>query len=534
MCDSLLGSRHHSVVGSDDDDGDIRHLSTTGTHSGERLVTRSVEERNLTSVLQLHVVCTDVLCDAASLAGDDVCLAYIVEQRGLTVVYVAHHGYDRSARNEVVLVVLHLGDSLLHLCTYVFCLEVELLSHEVDGLGVETLVDRHHDAHAHERTNHLVHAHVHHRSELRYGNELGQLQCLALLVLLAQLLVYLLLSSLALLLTILRALLVLVLLVCEACKCLLYLACYVLVVHLSGLLLSAAVAVLLLVLVACAGIAATVLLATIASVGLVRRSVDVHAHLVDAFAFLLVAALLLSLVLTLLALLLLRLLLRTGALVESREVYLAQHVHLWCVEHLLLALGCEDVCFCLCCLSLIVCSLHLLRGACSVACSSLYLLLLFLFVLFVLTHSVLIFVVIVHVSLCACFLWCFVCCRLLTYGISLRLRLFMSLRCCWLCLRWLLVQTVKVYFAQRLVLLLSRRLEEWLSLWLLAAFLLFRLLLQELLGLRTNLLVLLEGSSECVVLCVAQLEAWLCLYFSKVTSLLKELHCRLEPDVQLS
>ena len=110
----------------------------------------------------------------------------------------------------------------------------------------------------------------------------------------------------------------------------------------------------------------------------------------------------------------------------------------------------------------------------------------------------------------------------------------MSLRCCWLFLCRFLVQTVQIYLAQRLVLLLSRRFEERLSLGLLAAFLLFRLLLQEFLGLRTNLLVLLEGSSECGVLCVAQLEAGLCLYLSKVTSFLKELYCRLEPDVQLS
>ena len=76
----LLGSRHHSVVGSDDDDGDIGHLSATGTHSGKRLMTRSIEECYLASVLKLNVVCTDVLSDTTSLAGDNVCLAYIVEQ----------------------------------------------------------------------------------------------------------------------------------------------------------------------------------------------------------------------------------------------------------------------------------------------------------------------------------------------------------------------------------------------------------------------------------------------------------------------
>ena len=80
MCDGLLGGGHHGVVGSDDDDGDIRNLSTAGTHGGERLMTRSIKERNLASVLQLYVVGTDVLCDAARLTGDDVGLADIVEE----------------------------------------------------------------------------------------------------------------------------------------------------------------------------------------------------------------------------------------------------------------------------------------------------------------------------------------------------------------------------------------------------------------------------------------------------------------------
>ena len=80
MCYRLLGGRHHGVVGSDDDDGDIGNLSTTGTHGGKRLMTRSIKECYLASVLKLNVVCTDVLCDTTSLTCDNVCLAYIVEQ----------------------------------------------------------------------------------------------------------------------------------------------------------------------------------------------------------------------------------------------------------------------------------------------------------------------------------------------------------------------------------------------------------------------------------------------------------------------
>ena len=80
MGDSLLGGRHHRVVGSDDDDGDIRHLSTTGTHGREGLVTWGVEERNLTTILQFHVIGTDMLRDTTSLTGNHVRVTDEVEQ----------------------------------------------------------------------------------------------------------------------------------------------------------------------------------------------------------------------------------------------------------------------------------------------------------------------------------------------------------------------------------------------------------------------------------------------------------------------
>ena len=80
MSYSLLGGRHDRVVGSNDDDSDIGNLCTTGTHGGERLVTRGVEEGDATSVRELNVVGTDVLSDATSLTCYDVGVAHVVEQ----------------------------------------------------------------------------------------------------------------------------------------------------------------------------------------------------------------------------------------------------------------------------------------------------------------------------------------------------------------------------------------------------------------------------------------------------------------------
>ena len=66
-----------------------------------------VDERDRPVVLH-DLVRADVLGDAAGLAGDDVRLADAVEQRGLAVVDVAHHGDDRRARLEQALVLFFL------------------------------------------------------------------------------------------------------------------------------------------------------------------------------------------------------------------------------------------------------------------------------------------------------------------------------------------------------------------------------------------------------------------------------------------
>ena len=57
------------------------------------------------------------------------------------MVNVSHHRNDWGSWDEIVLVVLLLADSLAHLCAHIFRIESELLSHEVDGFSVESLVD---------------------------------------------------------------------------------------------------------------------------------------------------------------------------------------------------------------------------------------------------------------------------------------------------------------------------------------------------------------------------------------------------------
>ena len=96
MIDGLDRLRHDTVVGGDDQHDDVGDLGAALTHLGERCVARGVDEGDLAAVALDHVG-TDVLGDAAGLAGHDVGVADAVEQRGLAVVDVTHDGDDGGA-----------------------------------------------------------------------------------------------------------------------------------------------------------------------------------------------------------------------------------------------------------------------------------------------------------------------------------------------------------------------------------------------------------------------------------------------------
>src|SRR5699024_11224061 len=65
VVDGLDRLRHHAVVGRDHDDRDVGRLGTPGTHSGERLVARGVDEGDgefQNVYLGLHLLGIVVLC----------------------------------------------------------------------------------------------------------------------------------------------------------------------------------------------------------------------------------------------------------------------------------------------------------------------------------------------------------------------------------------------------------------------------------------------------------------------------------------
>ena len=327
MGDSLLSSRHYRVVCSNDDDGNIRYLSTTSTHSREGLVTRSVEEGNLTAILQLHIIGTDVLGDTSCLTGNHVRITDMVEQRGLTMVDMTHHRHNRSTSNEIVLIVLLLSNGVLYLSTYIFCCESKLFGNDIDRLSIQTLVNGNHDTNAHTSTDDLIHAYVHHGGELGNSHKLCQLQHLAFCCLRLHLLLHALCNGITLLTTVFGTLLILVL-GSQTGQCLLHLTGYSLIVNLKRLLDGAVLLILLTTLLVATILEVLVaafilILLIVLSLVLIGSSLDIHAFLTttDTLALLLFTIAIASvhlglLFLTLLTTLLLRLLLRTGALVQ--------------------------------------------------------------------------------------------------------------------------------------------------------------------------------------------------------------------------
>jgi alanine-glyoxylate transaminase/serine-glyoxylate transaminase/serine-pyruvate transaminase len=85
-------TRHHQ-------DHDVRGLCTAGTHGREGLVTGGVQERDH-AARSFNVVSTNVLGDTTRFTRSHFGTADVVQQRGLTMVHVAHDGDHRRTRQR--------------------------------------------------------------------------------------------------------------------------------------------------------------------------------------------------------------------------------------------------------------------------------------------------------------------------------------------------------------------------------------------------------------------------------------------------
>ena len=152
MVDGLNGLGHHTIVGGDHEDRDVGELGTTGTHGGERLVARGIEEGDLARfAFKVHgdLVGTDALGNAAGLTCDDVGLADGIQQSCLTVVDVAHDGNDRRARLEILVILQFFlvkvdVELLEQFLVFLFCgdeldVPADLFAQNLEGLLIQGL-----------------------------------------------------------------------------------------------------------------------------------------------------------------------------------------------------------------------------------------------------------------------------------------------------------------------------------------------------------------------------------------------------------
>ena len=179
MVDCLDCLWHDCIVGGDDDDCEVGHLGSSGTHCREGFVARGVEEGDSLPVREFHVVGTDVLGDSSCLSCNNVGFPDVVEEGSLTVVNVSHHGDDRRSRNEipVIVILLLLGNGLRQGGRDELNLIAEFLSNEHKCLSIKPLVDGYHQTEIHTSSDDLCHRSIVHQSrEVVDSHEFRHLQ----------------------------------------------------------------------------------------------------------------------------------------------------------------------------------------------------------------------------------------------------------------------------------------------------------------------------------------------------------------------
>src|SRR5574344_1581468 len=259
------------------------------------------------------------------------------------MVYMAHHCNDRCTEFQIRFIIFHFTDCFRDLSADIFCLISEFIGNDIDCLRIQTLIDRYHNTQIHTGCDNLIDLRVHHGSQLADGNKLGKFQDFAFCRLLLHLLVQFFLNSITFLLTVFSAFLVLTF-ASKTCESLLYLLCYILFIYFYRtliIMLLITFAIIVVGIVPIRIIIAVTITSVVITVAVVLTysSIDIHALLIDTLAFSALAIGIVGIipvrvialahfVFAFLTALFLSLFLRTGALVQCRQVYLTKDIHL--------------------------------------------------------------------------------------------------------------------------------------------------------------------------------------------------------------
>ena len=109
MIYSLNSLGHNSVIGSNNQYGDICRLGAAHTHGCKCFMTGSIEESDSTSASCLNLISSDLLRNSSGLLIGYIGLSDGIKKRGLSVVYVTHYrNYRRSFSHLALILILFL------------------------------------------------------------------------------------------------------------------------------------------------------------------------------------------------------------------------------------------------------------------------------------------------------------------------------------------------------------------------------------------------------------------------------------------
>ncbi len=150
MVDRFNRLRHHAVIGSHHEDGNVGRLRTTGTHCSKGSVARRIDEGDLLAVL-LDLISTDMLGDATGFARNNIGVTDRIKQRGLAVIDVTHNGHDRRTGNQRSLVVGNTEDAFFNV-RFRNALDgmAEFFSNKLRHIGIDHVARLHHLALLHQ------------------------------------------------------------------------------------------------------------------------------------------------------------------------------------------------------------------------------------------------------------------------------------------------------------------------------------------------------------------------------------------------
>ncbi len=158
MVNSLLGLVFHPVICSNNQDNNICHLGTTGTHFSKGSMARSIEEYHV-ALAGTHIIGSNMLGNAAGLTQSHISFTNGVQDRCLAMVNMTHDCYNRRPGQRFtpnfLFLFFHLHDiDLFSNCLFHFI--TEICCYKSGGINIQDLVNRGHNPKLHEFCDNLV------------------------------------------------------------------------------------------------------------------------------------------------------------------------------------------------------------------------------------------------------------------------------------------------------------------------------------------------------------------------------------------